>query len=129
VAPEEGCVGVESLDGSSPCNCPTRTAPPPALETCPFEPVAANVQRIKEWIGKYYASSAFYTCTNQKLPLVKQLPPLQLFVDKTAIPVAVRQPGTIPLHLQKEVKEELDRDIRIGVIEQVPVNTQDLWCS
>jgi hypothetical protein len=53
-------------------------------------------------------------------------PPLRLFVDPSAKPVAIQCPGTIPLHLQKEVKEELDRDVTIGVLEEVPVNTPDI---
>jgi hypothetical protein len=50
-------------------------------------------------------------------------------VDTKATPVAVYRPGTISLHLQKEVKEELDRDVRIGVLETVLVNTLSTWCS
>jgi hypothetical protein len=42
----EGCVEVDSMDGSCPCKCPTRTPPPPAPDQCPFEPVAANVEKI-----------------------------------------------------------------------------------
>jgi hypothetical protein len=36
-----------------------------------------------------------------------------VFVDPKATPVGVYRLGTIPLHLQKEVKEELDCDVRI----------------
>jgi hypothetical protein len=50
-------------------------------------------------------------------------------VAKDAVAVDVHRPGTIPLHLQKEVKEKLNRDVHIGVIEEGPVNTPDLWCS
>jgi hypothetical protein len=127
--PEEGCVEADIEDGSRPGKCPTRTPPPLAPEDCPFEPIAANVEILKQWIGRRYASSSFNCCTNQRLSLVTSSPPLRLFVDKSVTPVAIHQPGTIPLHLQKEVKEELDRDVRIGVLEEVPVNTPSPWCS
>jgi hypothetical protein len=48
--PKEGWVEVNTVDGSRPCKCPTRTAPPPAPEKCPFEPVAGNIEKIKQWI-------------------------------------------------------------------------------
>jgi hypothetical protein len=126
--PQEGCEEGEQ-GHERPCKCPTRTSPPEAPEDCPFAFEEKNIDRIKEWIGQKYASSSFNTCTNQKLPLVTSSPPLRLFVDKNVTPTAVHKPGTIPLHLQQQVKEELDRDVRIGVLEQVPVNTADTWCS
>ena len=38
-------------------------------------------------------------------------------------------PGTIPTHWATDVKSGLDRDVRLGVIEKVPVNTPVQWCS
>jgi hypothetical protein len=52
-----------------------------------------------------------------------------LLVDPDVKPVAVYKAGNIPLHLVKDVKDELDRDVRIGVLEKVPVNTPFTWCS
>jgi hypothetical protein len=34
-------------------------------------------------------------------------------VDPKMVPVAVHKPGKIPMHLVADVKEELDRDVRI----------------
>jgi hypothetical protein len=44
------CSRVEAdvMDGSQPCKCLTRTAPPPAPTTCQFEPIPANVDKIKQ---------------------------------------------------------------------------------
>ena len=56
-------------------------------------------------------------------------PPLRLFVDKQASPIAAMNPSAIPLHWVQDVKAGLDRDERLGVIEKVPVNTPVKWCS
>ncbi len=48
-----------------------------------------------------------------------QGPPLRLMVDPDAAPVANHTP--VPVHWQEEVKAGLDRDVRLGVIEPVPV--------
>ena len=56
---------------------------------------------------------------------MKSSPPLQLHVDPLAKPVVVHVPAIVPLQLG--VKEGLDRDCRLGVIEQVPMNTPTTW--
>ena len=50
-----------------------------------------------------------------------QGPPLRLMVDPDAAPVAHHTPVPVPVHWQEEVKAGLDRDVRLGVIEPVPV--------
>ena len=55
--------------------------------------------------------------------------PLRLFVDKSVKPVAIRTPSQVPIHWKEAVKEGLDRDVRLGVIEKVPENTPTTWCS
>ena len=56
-------------------------------------------------------------------------PPLRLFIDESATPVAVHSPAPVPLHWEGPVKASLERDLRLGVIERVPVNTPTTWCS
>ena len=56
-------------------------------------------------------------------------PPLQLHVDPQAPPVAVYVPAQVPLHWQLAVKEGLDRDLKLGVLERVPLNTPTRWQS
>ena len=56
-------------------------------------------------------------------------PPLNLHVDQNAKPVAITQAAQVPLHWQEAVKGGLDMDVRLGVIEKIPVNTPTKWCS
>ena len=48
-------------------------------------------------------------------------PPLKLMIDSNAKPVAYHTPVPIPIHWQKQVKEGIDQDVRLGVLEPVPV--------
>lgn len=55
-------------------------------------------------------------------------PPMRLMIDSTATPTAYHTPIPVPLHWQEEVKAGLDRDVRLGVIEPVPIGEPVTWC-
>ena len=55
-------------------------------------------------------------------------PPLALHIDPTATPKPCHTPIPIPIHWQEEVKRGLDRDVRLGVLEKVPLGTPVTWC-
>lgn len=113
----------------SPCSCPTRQLPPPSQPQLPCSPTRDNLPTLKQYILQRYSSSAFNCCEKQTLPLMDSSPPLRIFVDENATPVAVHTPCQVPLHWQTEVKRGLDRDCQLGVLEKVPVNDPVTWCS
>ncbi|CAG2189575.1 unnamed protein product [Mytilus edulis] len=49
-------------------------------------------------------------------------------IDPKATPVACHTPVPVPLHWQDDVKASLDQDVRLGVIEPVPVGEPVTWC-
>ena len=112
-----------------PCKCPLRTIPPPAPSHPPFECTEENIPKLKEWILRKYESSAFNCCENQPLPLIQGSPPMALHVDTNAKPVAAHKPAPVPLHWQQEVKEGIDNDVALGVLEKVGVDEPTTWCS
>ena len=57
------------------------------------------------------------------------LPPLRIHVKEDAIPVAIHKPSTIPALWVNQVRKDLERDIKLGVLERVPSNTPTTWCS
>ena len=111
----------------STCECPLRQLPPPAPKSMPFPATDENRSKIERWLLDYYRSSAFNTCEHQRLPMMSGRP-LKLLVDPNAQPTAHHVPLPVPIHWQDDVKAGLDQDVRLGVIEPVPVGTPVTWC-
>ena len=49
--------------------------------------------------------------------------PLRIHMKEGVEPVAVHRPATIPAHWQDQVRSDIERDIRLGVLERAPTNT------
>ena len=47
-------------------------------------------------------------------------PPVAFHVAKDAKPVQLTTPAPVPLHWQEKVRQDLDRDVNLGVLERVP---------
>ena len=63
------------------------------------------------------------------MSLMEGSPPLTLHINPEVTPVAVTKASPVPIHWVDKVRADLERDIALGVIEQVPVNTPVKWCS
>ena len=113
------------------CSCPKRPDEPPPLPTCMppgLDATPENIPALKEWILNYYGASSFNTCEHQPLRMM-QGEPMRLHVDPEARPSAVQKPAVVPIHWQERVFKDLERDVRLGILEKVPPNTPDTWCS
>ena len=99
------------------CNCSLRKLPPQVPTKLPFPAVPENREKLRDWIISKYAASAFNQCEHQPLPLMKESPPIKLHIDPEAKPVAIHKARPIPIHWRESVKKELERDLRIGVLE------------
>ena len=117
------------LPGEKPCSCPKRDLPPPTPASLPCSPTEENLLILKQFLLDRYSSSAFNVCENQTLPMLQSSPPLELHVDPSVRPVAVHRPAVVPIHWREAVEQGLQRDIRLGVIEEVPLNTPVTWQS
>ena len=113
------------------CDCPERGKSFPAIPKnlpdglCGRE---EDIPKLKQWLLERYSPTAFNTCVHQPLPLMTG-EPLRLFMAADSKPTAVHSAAPVPIHWQAKVKMDLDRDVRIGVLEKVPVNTPSTWCS
>ena len=124
---------VMSSEDAPACHCPRR----PKLDDHPavpdklpegMRPSMEDVDKLKQWLLDHWSSTTFNICDHQELPKMTG-PPLHLHVDPDAVPVAVHKPAMVPIHWQEKVKADLERDVRIGVLERVPENTPVTWSS
>ena len=128
--PADHIASAESPEACS-CQCPRRgQAPPPLPKSLPpgLKGTDQDVPALKEWLLDYYGTTTFNVCEHQPLPMM-DCEPLQLHVDPEARPVAVHKPALVPIHWQDQVLKDLERDVRIGVLEKVSPNTPVTWCS
>ena len=73
---------------------------------------------MQKWLFECYASFSFNQCT-----------PTTLRGTADAKPSAVHTPAAIPLHWHDAVKEQLDADVAMGIIEKVPIEEPSAWCN
>ena len=96
---------------------------PPPYHSQPQKPTGRNSSNTS-WITMPPACS---TREHQALPLMDS-PPMRLMIDPNATPVAHHSPIPVPLHWQDTVKAGLDRDVRLWVLEPVPIGEPVTWC-
>ena len=110
----------------SSCGCLTRTATPGRPSKLPFEATAENTGKMREWLLKTYSSSTFNKCTHQALPTMTG-PELKVTIEESATPFVTKRSPTTPIHWREAVKQQLDEDVALGVIEKVPPGTPTTW--
>ena len=120
--------GDEASANTRPCKCPDRQPPPPLPTKLPYPPTERYRDKLQQWLVDYYSASTFNVCEHQPLPMMSG-PYMRLMVDPDAEPVAYHTPIPVPVHAQDEVKAGLDQDVRLGVIEPVPVGAPVTWCA
>ena len=112
------------------CGCFVRAeAPDPAShrDVAGFDGMSRD--SLRRLIIKLYAKSGFNNCQIQPLKMMNSDKPLKLFVDPTVKPVAIHKAAIIPIHLKARVKADLDRDVRLGILEKVDINSPVKWLS
>ncbi len=134
ISHQEGCethtsdpVSVATTSHQEECRCPRRTKPPPPPTSMPHSATETNRELLTQYLLDYYRSSTFNVCEHQNLPMMDG-PPMRLLIDTQATPTAHHSPIPVPLHWQDEVKADLDRDVRLGVLEPVPIGESVTWC-
>ena len=111
----------------APCGCPTHQLPPPLPSNLPYEPIPANIDKMKLWLLNHFKASAFNRCPHQRLPLM-DCPPIRIHVEENARPQVVHTAATVPVYWREEVNDQLDEDVALGVISKIPVGVPTTWC-
>ena len=119
---------IDEQDEEVHCKCIPRSSTPERPDALPFPATPENIPRLKEWLLKAFASSAFNICSHQQLQTMTGAP-VRIKFKEGAQPRAVHTPIPVPHHWKKRVKQDIDRDVRLGIIEPVPNGTPTEWCS
>jgi len=100
---------------------------PTRPEEPPYELVEENVDRLEKWFLEHFGRTVFAV---GRAPLPEmQGPPHHIHLRPDARPHAVHVPATVPHHFYDEVRQQLDDDIKKGIIEAVPAGEPTEWCS
>jgi len=111
-------------DGGAICDCPKRDTISERPSSLPFKYDPTNNKKMRNWLlRRYSSSSTLITCPHQDLPEM-----VEIHVKEGAQPVACHKPATIPIHWQDQVRNDLERDEALGLIEHVPIGEPLEWC-
>ena len=120
-----GCAAINTIDGV--CSCPQRSAVPLRPKTLPFPAKAENIPKMREWLLQRYGASTFNTCPHKPLQQMAG-PPVEIHLDSGAKSNPCRTPAIVPVHWQQQVKNDLLRDVALGILERVPYGVPVTWC-
>ena len=109
--------------------CLERTPAPCRPEKIPFPPTKENIPKLEKWLLETFERSAFNTCTHQPLQSMTGVPMKAVQKKEGADHPAWYSPIPVAFHWKKQVKADLDRDVRLGIIERVPQGETSEWCS
>ena len=123
---QERATEVSAVVNHPSCGCLPRKPPPERPATIPIPCNIENIPKMKKWLLDTFASSTFNRCPHQPLPFIKANP-ITLHVDKNATPTAHHTPCVLPIHWRDKIKEGLDNDEKLGVIEKVPDGVPTTW--
>ena len=107
--------------------CEIRAPPAPTRPPFTITDTEECRGRLQEWLLDHYKSSTFNTCPHQILPGMT-CPELKLAIKPGANPTCHTIPHRVPLHWRQQVEEGLARDVKMGIIEELPPDTQAVWC-
>ena len=113
--------------GTADCGCQLRSLPPTRPTRLPFRCCAENNDAMRAWLIQRYSRSTFNKCPHQKLDNITG-PELQFHVKPSAKFKVALIPASVALHDQEEVKAQLDADVALGVLEEVPYNEPSVCC-
>ena len=102
------------------CGCPTRSLPPTGPIPLPVPATEENRSALEQHLRSTFKASTFNVCTHQPLPM--------MVASQCGPEGNTSQCAQGGVHWENTVKEHLDRDVRLGVLEKVPVGTPDTWC-
>ena len=95
-------------------------------EILPYPPTDENIGKLEAW----FLDTFKVVFTTDMYPLrVMSGKPQHIHLKMDAVPVAVHTPIPSPAHWRGQIKEILKDDIRLGIMEKVPIREPSEWVS
>jgi hypothetical protein len=88
--------------------------------------VKEDIPKLRDLLISHYSTSTMNMCVHQAL-LNMSGPPLKFSIKPDAVPHAIYTPATVPVHWHEEVKKQLARDVKLGILELVPAKEPTIW--
>ena len=133
----QGCLETKILSPSFPYPMPETTSPELATwstsQTPPTRPsqllyhaTPKNIPKLENYLLNKFSKIEFSRAS--PFPAMNS-PPADIHIKPNAKPIAWHTPIPIPIHWKKIIKESLDHDVQLGIINPVPTGTPVEWCS
>ena len=119
-------VDITTIAHSPPPLPPVSPNVPERPATLPFPPTEENIPNLQSWLLSTFKDSAF-NVNKYPLPLMSGKPQ-HIHLQPDAVPHASHSPIPIPHNWKKEVKNQLDKDVEMGILRKAPVGEPTEWC-
>ena len=86
-----------------------------------------KVPQLRQWLLERFSGSTFKV-DKRPFPVMNGRPHHIHLVDN-ATPYACHTPIPIPKHWEKEVKKQIEEDVRAGILRPVPTGEVTEWCA
>ena len=89
-------------------------------------PTENNIKSLELWLLDTFSETTF-NISAEPLP---QMPgkPQSFHLTENAIPYSANSPIPIPHHWKEEVKQQLDKDVKLGILCKAPLGEPTEWC-
>ena len=93
----------------------------------PYEPVEANIEKLKKFLLLEFGNSAF----NNEKPFPKlSTPPAHIHLKPNYVkPTPAFWPAKLYEHWSEEVRQGIENDVAAGILTKVPFNEPTEWCA
>ena len=92
-----------------------------------MKPSVENIPKMTQWLLTRYATSTFNVCPHGPFPNIEG-PPMRIHVDPKAEPKQSVTPSKVSLHMEEELRENLNKLEQQSIIEKVPHGVVTPWC-
>ena len=133
-----GCVDLNILPALFPYPMPTAKSTASTMPSCikltipphpnkiPFTPTVENRSKLAQYLCSNFSTTAL----GKSLPFPSMsAPPAHIYLKSNPVPYSKYTPIPVPFHWKQEAKELLDKYVKNGILQEVPIDTLVQWCS